>query len=78
MFEVNVKQCQRCVGKWVAEASTLGFPPGMWPNQIRMNISFGMYFEFHEPRPVMDREGDVQAYVYRCKGGSADLHVIND
>lgn len=78
MFEINAYFCTRNRGKWIAEASDLGFPPGRWPNRIRLNISPGMYFEYHEPRPILDREGDVMVYVYRSTNGGAELHILND
>ena len=56
---------------FVVEASTLGCPPGMWPNRIETSLGNGNAFLIKD-----DRKEEVK--IYKQEFGCLELHVLND
>ena len=68
----------RDIGKFVTEASDIGLRPGYFPERLLLQVTSSEVVEYHEPRPIFDREHDLQAMVYRSVINGPELHVIND
>lgn len=60
---------------FVAEASTIGLPPGTFPHRLDVDIGNGR--PFYRSYSV-DRDGDLTGVVYRQEFGCVELHVFND
>ena len=56
---------------YIAEASTLGFPPGCWANKIETDLGNKHPFLIKD-----DRREEVK--IYKQEFGCIELHVLND
>lgn len=75
---VTSKECSETnIGVFTTEASTLGFPPGFWPETIDTDMGNKMAFH-RRADPTLNLEGDLEGFVYLQIAGSLRLHVIND
>jgi hypothetical protein len=61
----------------VAEASTIGLPPGRWPNVIRVVDDSNVGFLYFREQASRDGAGNVVGVNYRTRSG-AKLLIIND
>ena len=60
-----------------AEASTLGLPPGVWPQIIEVPARDGRRINFHFEALAYDN-GDVSFARYTAHGGHLVLTIYND
>ena len=71
-------QVVRDLGKFVTEASNIGLRPGYFPERLLLQVTSTEVVEYHEPRPIRDRENDLLVMVYRSVTDGPELHIIND
>jgi hypothetical protein len=63
--------------QWHAEASTLGLPPGSWPQEIVMTMDDGDGALVTLTRTRSVGGEDLMAVIYTSNTGH-ELHVLND
>lgn len=61
---------------FVAEASELGFLPGIWPERLRTKLGNGMPFIRRSKK--VDADGDIEWVTYDQANGCVRLRVFND
>lgn len=60
------------VHHFVTEASTLGLPPGQYPDRLEVAPEFG------NGQPLLRATANAAAVIYRQALGCVELHVLND
>lgn len=73
MFIVKKDAIDLINGKLVTEASTIGLPPGVWPDFVGVLNEQNDGFLFGPGRKPLPDGG----YIYLSKSG-LELHIIND
>jgi hypothetical protein len=63
-------------GEFIAEASTMGLPPGEWPTAIVTYLGNRQPFIYE--RNEVNQERELMAVHYTQAGGSATLTIFND
>lgn len=74
-YNVSENQTVFSNGKYIAEASTLRLPPGVWPDEIYLTgVNKSHVFYKHEKLQTF---GELYGYLYKTVDG-LELHVLND
>ena len=64
---------------FTGEASTLGLPPGEWPQFVDVqSAATGTVVRFYWTKENRDRDGDIQEVVYSNHAHKCMLRIFND
>lgn len=66
------------LGIYSADASDLGFAPGVWPKSFEMVMPDGRVAFCHAPVPRRDSEGDLQYVDYHSTSVKIRVRIWND
>jgi hypothetical protein len=65
-------------GKMITEASTLGWPAGLWPDLVAVVNKAGEGNLYRKSRVVTTKDGEISHAIYLPRNGAVEFLVFND